>query len=93
MLPNPSLKCLVPADIYLLLKSSDFVTHDLTMAYDDCIDGGPSNDEEVMNDRTFELVLKKWFDMPRSSEWRCFVRHRRLIGKFNFKPKSRGEHR
>ena len=30
----------------------------------------------------FELVLKKWFEMPRAQEWRCFVRDRQLIGAF-----------
>jgi hypothetical protein len=33
-----SMECQVPNDIYLLLKSSDFVTHDLEHAFDDCED-------------------------------------------------------
>lgn len=32
------LECRSPNDIYLLLKSSDFVTHDLEHAFDDCVD-------------------------------------------------------
>lgn len=67
MLANPSLKCLTPADVYLLLKSSDFVTHSLSLS-------------EHTQESRHELVLKKWFDMPRSSEWRAFVRNKRLIG-------------
>lgn len=33
-----SMECQVPNDIYLLLKSSDFITHDLDHAFDDCED-------------------------------------------------------
>lgn len=31
-----SMECRTPNDIYLLLKSSDFITHDLEHAFDDC---------------------------------------------------------
>ncbi|KAJ9642047.1 hypothetical protein H2199_005262 [Coniosporium tulheliwenetii] len=33
-----SMECRTPNDVYLLLKSSDFVTHDLEHAFDDCED-------------------------------------------------------
>ena len=33
-----SLKCETPGDIFLLLKGSDFVAHDLTHAFDACVD-------------------------------------------------------
>ena len=33
-----SMECRTPNDIYLLLKSSDFITHDLEQAFDDCED-------------------------------------------------------
>lgn len=33
-----SMECQVPNDVYLLLKSSDFVTHDLEHAFDGCED-------------------------------------------------------
>ncbi|KAM0791596.1 hypothetical protein ACM66B_006039 [Microbotryomycetes sp. NB124-2] len=112
MIPGQNLKCQTPADVYLLLKASDFVSHDLDHAFDGCDDreeGGPvggaglealverlkleteSADDDRHQDgasdetrdaaRPFELelVLKKWFDMPKSQEWRCFVRDRRLI--------------
>lgn len=95
MLPGQNLKCQTPADVYLLLKSSDFISHDLDRAFDDCIDYEPTSpslaglslDEEEGERRrrrrwSFELVLKKWFDMPRSQEWRCFVRENRLLGAF-----------
>jgi len=72
---NPSLKCTSPADVYLLLKASDFVSHALGHAYDGCLDA-----EEGEKPRKFELVLKKWFEMPKSQEFRCFVMENQLIG-------------
>lgn len=110
MIPGQNLKCQNPADIYLLLKSSDFISHDLDHAFDECVDFDPSALSSTsadtldvsnlsLNDSSeatatatsrrkrrpysFELVLKKWFDMPKSQEWRCFVRDRQLIGKLS----------
>lgn len=95
MVAGPPLKCQTPADIYLLLKSSDFIAHDLDHAFDGCCDHPPAveladsignlNIEEQASTALrrgfeFELVLKKWFDMPKSQEWRCFVRDSTLIG-------------
>lgn len=77
-----TLECRTPGDIYLLLKSSDFITHDLEHALDDCvgdeerlgeIDPGPEN-------INFHLVLRKWFQLNPSVEFRCFVRNRKLLG-------------
>lgn len=76
MVAGPPLKCTSAEDVYLLLKSSDFIIHDLDHAYDDCetADQGDSVLPE------YQLVLKKWFAMPKSHEFRCFVRGRNLIG-------------
>lgn len=46
-----SMECQVPNDIYLLLKSSDFITHDLDHAFDDCEDGSlPDSDWECLDE-------------------------------------------
>ena len=37
------MECRCPNDIYLLLKSSDFITHDLEQAFDDCEDDNDSS--------------------------------------------------
>ncbi|KAK4700152.1 hypothetical protein P7C70_g6099, partial [Phenoliferia sp. Uapishka_3] len=116
MMPGSTLKCQSPADVYLLLKSSDFISHDLDHGFDSCVDYEPlssastSTEDDLVrstnrlvvdddeSDATseededtgptersqprpydFELVLKKWFEMPRSQEWRCFVREGKLI--------------
>ncbi|KAJ3046013.1 hypothetical protein HDV00_003761 [Rhizophlyctis rosea] len=74
-----TLKCDNAADIFLLLKSSDFVTHDLCQAFEHCCTASP--DEELpKRPERFELVLRKWYDLSPSMEFRCFVRDGNLIG-------------
>ncbi|KIK69599.1 hypothetical protein GYMLUDRAFT_33971 [Collybiopsis luxurians FD-317 M1] len=78
ILPASSpLKCTSPADVYLLLKSSDFVTHDLSKStvFEDC-------EETDSDDGSYhlELVLRKWYAIDRSRELRCFVRNNILLG-------------
>lgn len=79
MLPASSpLKCMSPSDIYMLLKSSDFILHDLNKAelFDDC-DVAPGED---LPSYELELVLRKWYPVDRSRELRCFVRRELLLG-------------
>jgi hypothetical protein len=64
---NGTLKCQTPGDVYLLLKSSDFVMHDLTHA----IEGDSSSVQ-------YELVLRKWCNLHPSMEFRCFVYNHEL---------------
>jgi len=71
-----SMECATPNDIYLLLKSSDFVTHDLEHAFDDTEDSESVRQEDIK----YVLVLRKWFKVNPSCEFRCFVRDRRVIG-------------
>lgn len=76
--PSSPLKCISPADVYLLLKSSDFINHDLNpeIVFDGChLDGSSLPPYDL------ELVLRKWYPVDRSRELRCFVRGNLLIGK------------
>ena len=65
----------------MLLKSSDFITHDLSAArvFEGCVAGDavPGDGE---GEYELELVLRKWYPMEKSREVRCFVRDTRLIG-------------
>ncbi|KAH6642574.1 cell division cycle protein-like protein [Boeremia exigua] len=70
-----SMECSTPNDIYLLLKSSDFVTHDLAHAFDDTVNQSTTPDPEI----AYHLVLRKWINLNPSVEFRCFVRDRQLI--------------
>lgn len=73
MLGN-SMNCYNADDVYLLLKSSDFISFDLNHAFDQT----ESTSEGVSI--PWHLVLRKSFNMNPSVEFRCFVRNRRLIG-------------
>lgn len=64
---NGTLKCQTPGDVYLLLKSSDFVMHDIEHAIQD-------DDANV----EYELVLRKWCNLHPSMEFRCFVYNHEL---------------
>ncbi|KAF2128847.1 D123-domain-containing protein [Dothidotthia symphoricarpi CBS 119687] len=70
-----SMECQTPNDIYLLLKSSDFITHDIAHAFDDTVDQFTTPDPEI----PYHLVLRKWITLNPSVEFRCFVRNRQLI--------------
>lgn len=72
-----TMECRAPGDIYLLLKSSDFVTHDLEHAFDDTVSTPDYNLQQSAI--PYHLVLRKAFAMNPSVEFRCFVRQRKLL--------------
>lgn len=79
MLPASSpLKCITPADVYTLLKSSDFVVHDLDLEH--VFDGVEFAPPHTSPSYELELVLRKWYPVDRGRELRCFVRREILIG-------------
>lgn len=71
-----SLKCESLSQIWLLLKSSEFIVHDLTQPFKDCSDDGDLEHQNV----NYVLALKKWSgDVNPATEFRCFIRNRQLI--------------
>lgn len=62
MSASNTMRCTSANEIYLLLKSSDYVNHDLMMQ--------PSK---------ITLVMREWFDLHPSTEFRCFVKDRQLV--------------
>jgi D123 protein len=79
--PTNSLECHSADDVYMLLKSSDFVTHDLEHAFDDCVeDENDPCSKMMLTDIPYRLVLRKNFQLNPSLEFRCFVRRRKIIG-------------
>ncbi|KAI6100844.1 D123-domain-containing protein [Pisolithus croceorrhizus] len=68
------LKCTTPADIYLLLKAPDFVTHDCSI---ESVFGCRTDNLSVCE---LELVLRKWCPVDHSHEATCFVRSDILSG-------------
>ncbi|KAF0029461.1 hypothetical protein F2P81_018566 [Scophthalmus maximus] len=71
---NSSLQCDSLSDIFLLFKSSDFITHDLTQPFRQCSD--QDSPDPVIN---YELVLRKWSELIPGGEFRCFVKENKLI--------------
>ncbi|KAK3650575.1 hypothetical protein LTR56_006280 [Elasticomyces elasticus] len=72
-----TMECRTPNDIYLLLKSSDFITHDLEHPFDDTVTTPACTIKQA--EIPYHLVLRKAFQMNPSLEFRCFVRNRRLL--------------
>lgn len=72
-------ECRSPNDVYLLLKSSDFVTHDLEHAFDDCVPDPGSSTPATEPEVPYHLVLRKYVNFNPSLEFRCFVRNRKLL--------------
>ncbi|KAL2255204.1 hypothetical protein VTK26DRAFT_3869 [Humicola hyalothermophila] len=88
--PN-TVKCTSANDVYILLKSSSFITHDLDHAFDGTTGGPPSSpsssrhhhqqqqDQSQQPPFTPVLVLRSFFNPLPSLEFRCFVKDRSLI--------------
>lgn len=79
-----SMQCTSPNDVYLLLKSSDFITHDLQHAFDDTAEEEMQNgDESSSISKTpsvhYHLILRKWILLNPAVEFRVFVRNRTII--------------
>lgn len=88
------MKCKTPGDVYLLLKSSDFCTHDaLYESLKDCRDYAIEGNVDVdigvgvgvgveggVEYPPLQLVLRKWCNLNPSMEFRCFVRNHELLG-------------
>lgn len=74
-----TMKCTTPNDVYLLLKSSSFISHDLEHAFDNCTPS-PSSDSATSSLFKPVLVLRSYFNPLPSCEFRCFVKDRTLVG-------------
>ncbi|KAG6519993.1 hypothetical protein ZIOFF_017022 [Zingiber officinale] len=67
-----TLRCSSFTDVALLLHSSDSVAHDLSSQ--------PAASDSASSPFVFYLALRKWYPSLRPEmEFRCFVRHRRLV--------------
>ena len=86
-----SIACTTPNDIYLLLKSSDFITHDLDQVFDDCekesedeCESASEDEENSLNKSLlkipYHLILRKTIPAFNPAlEIRCYVRSRNLL--------------
>ncbi len=76
-LNESTMKCGTIGDVYLLLKSSDFILFDLEHALDD-INKVEYDEAQPMIE--YELILRKWSNLHASMEFRCFVSKHTLVG-------------
>ncbi|GAB1320137.1 Cell division cycle protein 123 [Madurella fahalii] len=78
--PN-TMKCTSANDVYILLKSSSFISHDLSHAFDDTVPNTSAHGDNppLAPDFTPVLVLRSYFNPLPSLEFRCFVKDRSLI--------------
>lgn len=78
-----TIKCTIPDDIYLLLKSSNFITHDLDHAFEGTVatasSARPSSASTSGLGFQPVLVLRAFFNPQTAQEFRCFVKQRSLI--------------
>jgi hypothetical protein len=77
-----SLKCTSPNDIYVLLKSSSFVSHDLDHAFDECVPAPAPSSASTSSAQPLRhvLVLRPFLNPHPAMEFRCFVKHRTFVG-------------
>jgi len=73
----PNLHCSSKKEVFSLLKSSVFISHDISAAYEGCVDqDGQAGPEQLV------LVLKKYHHNVRThreNEFRCFVKNNTLV--------------
>ena len=70
--PTRTLRCENADTVFLMLRASDRIAHDLCHAFDGW-EGDAEADGARGGDLPFTLVLKKWYDLKPGREFRCFV--------------------
>ncbi|KAL9936687.1 hypothetical protein V8E36_004755 [Tilletia maclaganii] len=93
IVPGATLRCTSAQDIYLLLKSSDFVATDIAQARElylpaqassitvdlEAASTAHASSAQSLPPLPLILVIKQHYAFPTSHEFRCFVHRRRLI--------------
>lgn len=76
-----TMRCRTPDDVYFMLKSSNFVSHDLEHAFDLTTPEAETSDANSKSGLGFQpvLVLRSYFDIHTALEFRCFVKQRNLV--------------
>ena len=77
-----SLQCESLSEIWLLLKSSEFITHDLTQPFKDCSDDTTNEYENHVSSTNvnYVLALKKWSStINPATEFRCYIKDKKMF--------------
>ena len=71
------LQCMTPGHVYTLLAASDLVRYDVALLAALRDGGGHDRSPSVL---ALQIVLRRWYPLQRSGEFRCFVRCGTLVG-------------
>nr|ACO15556.1 Cell division cycle protein 123 homolog [Caligus clemensi] len=74
------LKVSTLTDIYLLLKSSHFLHHDLSNPFKDCSESTIEEQKSTTESTGYVLAIRDWVSINPGHEFRCFVRGKTLVG-------------
>lgn len=78
--PGGLLSCANACDVYMLLKASDLVQYDLELHAKLREAAGGGGEGEAETQRALHLVLRPWYNVQPSGEFRVFIAHGRIIG-------------
>lgn len=78
ILPGNSGECQTAGEVYLLLKTSGFISFDLDKPYADCSteEGTLTKEEKEMR----HLVLREWKEIVPAMEFRVWVKESKIVG-------------
>jgi hypothetical protein len=83
ILPNNTIKCSTPDEVFLLLKSSDRIAHDVETLQSILGENSPRSPLSKQIDslqKSHVVALRKWYDLKPGREFRCFVKNNTLVG-------------
>lgn len=75
------LSCESLRDVYMLLCSSDFMSHDLNEPFDKCNQNTFEEKRIAFDEMKYYLIMRRWNNsISPSMEFRCFVKDNQLKG-------------
>lgn len=95
ILPNNTIECSTPDEVFMLLKSSDRIAHDIDVL--NCIlqsresprsplgkeredrESESSQEQDTIPDHAHVIAVRKWYHLKPGREFRCFVRNNTLV--------------
>lgn len=89
MATGNTLRCTTSDQVFLLLKCSDRVMHDISSALQDTETAAAKDTKDATSDQdntkemppdAHVLALRKWYDLKQGREFRCFVVDTMLVG-------------
>ena len=70
-----TLRCFTVNEIFILLKSSDKINHDMAYPFENCVDC----EETDVSDVEYNLAIQAYAKLQPASEFRCFIRQKKIV--------------